>query len=87
LLAAAMSTCSEAIARLSQSRRKYQVIEMIGWGARIRTWEWRNQNPTGLQGISECIPKNLADSSQVISKGYPQFRNVGRCAPGNRGCS
>ena len=22
-----------------------QPIEIIGWGARIRTWEWRNQNP------------------------------------------
>jgi hypothetical protein len=23
-----------------------QLWKYAGWGARIRTWEWRNQNPT-----------------------------------------
>src|SRR6266536_2055474 len=26
-------------------RRRHYVVDIIGWGARIRTWEWRNQNP------------------------------------------
>ena len=29
---------------------------MAGWGARIRTWEWRNQNP---------LPYHLATPQQV----------------------
>ena len=28
----------------------------LGWGARIRTWEWRNQNP---------LPYHLATPQQV----------------------
>jgi hypothetical protein len=26
-----------------------QVTDIVGWGARIRTWEWRNQNPQLLE--------------------------------------
>ena len=29
---------------------------LTGWGARIRTWEWRNQNP---------LPYHLATPQQV----------------------
>jgi hypothetical protein len=29
-----------------------------GWGARIRTWEWRNQNPLSLFVESRSILKN-----------------------------
>jgi hypothetical protein len=31
----------------------------IGWGARIRTWEWRNQNPCE----SSMISKDFLDFS------------------------
>ena len=31
-------------------------IESIGWDARIRTWEWRNQNP---------LPYHLATSQSA----------------------
>jgi len=33
-------TCS-----ITLGSRPTQYIEKVGWGARIRTWEWRNQNP------------------------------------------
>jgi hypothetical protein len=28
-----------------------------GWGARIRTWEWRNQNP-----LPSCLARQRADA-------------------------
>jgi hypothetical protein len=34
--------------------------EINGWGARIRTWEWRNQNPSLIVGIVECFCKTTA---------------------------
>src|SRR5258708_7593466 len=36
---------------------------LAGWGARIRTWEWRNQNPDGSPDLSERIPKNCGNSA------------------------
>jgi hypothetical protein len=32
---------------------------VAGWGARIRTWEWRNQNPTNFRSPSTFILKIL----------------------------
>ena len=34
-----------SIRQKRSARVKKPVIERVGWGARIRTWEWRNQNP------------------------------------------
>ena len=34
----------------------YEETGLGGWGARIRTWEWRNQNP---------LPYHLATPQQV----------------------
>src|SRR5215472_6144635 len=34
----------------------YAAMKNFGWGARIRTWEWRNQNP---------LPYHLATPQQV----------------------
>jgi hypothetical protein len=29
-------------------RRASDFMKKVGWGARIRTWEWRNQNPASV---------------------------------------
>jgi hypothetical protein len=33
------------------------MFEGIGWGARIRTWEWRNQNPSEIFNDSNERPE------------------------------
>jgi hypothetical protein len=35
---------------------------LCGWGGRIRTSAWRNQNPIGFTVKSTCIPKNCENS-------------------------
>jgi hypothetical protein len=40
-----------------------------GWGARIRTWEWRNQNP---------LPYHLATPHCAGKRGGP-YRRGGSC--------
>src|SRR6266436_1816920 len=42
---------------------------LAGWGARIRTWEWRNQNPPILPLISRAIRKNPRISTRFQSIG------------------
>ena len=37
-------------------KNPYSMLISGGWGARIRTWEWRNQNP---------LPYHLATPQQV----------------------
>jgi hypothetical protein len=36
---------------------------LAGWGGRIRTSEWRNQNPTSSLVKSTYIPKKLQNST------------------------
>src|SRR5262245_20577811 len=43
---------------------------LAGWGARIRTWEWRNQNPTSFPLRSTCIPKKSRNSICLGSRRY-----------------
>jgi hypothetical protein len=49
-----------------------------GWGARIRTWEWRNQNPCETSnvynGISE-IWSLLPTFSPLKSQGFSECQN------------
>ncbi len=40
-----------------------------GWGAGIRTWEWRNQNPGSSYYLSTCIPKKCGNSTSIRSRG------------------
>src|SRR5712671_2523410 len=42
---------------------------LAGWGARIRTWEWRNQNPPVSALISRIILKNRRNSTRFRSIG------------------
>jgi hypothetical protein len=44
--------CSEPRSR--SRRRVFPERRLAGWGARIRTWEWRNQNPT-LPVAASCV--------------------------------
>jgi hypothetical protein len=39
----------------------------IGWGARIRTWEWRNQNPLPYR---LATPQNKKRGKAAISRLY-----------------
>ena len=41
----------------------------LGWGARTRTWEWRNQNPSGSRYLSKRIPKKRGNSASIRSRG------------------
>ena len=36
-----------------------QGIESVGWGARIRTWEWRNQNPLPYHLATPHRPRHV----------------------------
>jgi hypothetical protein len=40
---------------------------LSGWGARTRTWEWRNQNPSGSRYLSKRIPNQ---SDQEVSRHF-----------------
>ena len=42
---------------------------LAGWGARIRTWEWRNQNPLGNPYFPALISKNSSETVHQISIG------------------
>jgi len=54
------------------------MFEGIGWGARIRTWEWRNQNPGGnfndSNELSEIWDYFLAFPS-LKSRGFLERQN------------
>src|SRR5215467_6709224 len=52
-----------------------QTSPTLGWGGRIRTSEWRNQNPPISVLTSTRIPKKLRNSSRYRSIGYRSGRN------------
>jgi hypothetical protein len=41
---------------------------LAGWGARIRTWEWRNQNPYSSPDLSGRISKNRGFAPNHIKR-------------------
>jgi hypothetical protein len=47
----------------------------IGWGARIRTWEWRNQNPLPYH---LATPQNLSGAGGHMAK--PARRTIAASA-------
>jgi hypothetical protein len=44
-------------------------MEKLGWGARIRTWEWRNQNRSDFAFASSGILKNPRKSGSFAING------------------
>jgi hypothetical protein len=48
---------------------------MTGWGARIRTWEWRNQNQLDYPTISRRIWKKRPKHALAISIAWQAFPN------------
>jgi hypothetical protein len=65
------------VAPIFASRTSPAETGLVGWGARTRTWEWRNQNPSGSRDLSTRIPKNRENSTSICSRGWRQFRNAG----------
>ena len=54
------------LAAILNSLSKYMFeLGKVGWGARDRTWEWRNQNP---------LPYRLA-TPQYMAKPLEQWQN------------
>jgi hypothetical protein len=61
-------------------------IAPAGWGARIRTWEWRNQNPQDifdmqrLSGLIASVSQAQADFDRkfasVLAPGVPEKRRA-----------
>jgi hypothetical protein len=47
------------------------MLDFIGWGGRVRTSEWRNQNQVVFSFGSKRIPTNEENSLRYISIGYP----------------
>src|SRR4029077_8823491 len=41
--------------------------DRTGWGARTRTWEWRNQNPTNSPFCATAVLKITVNSAPVRS--------------------
>jgi hypothetical protein len=78
-----------AKSRQKSPTKKYAEIKGItGWGARIRTWEWRNQNPPislehsalilkKLRNSASCPVKGLAFFSEWVPVGAVMFANAG----------
>ena len=54
--------------KIASVRTGESVERSIGWGARIRTWEWRNQNPSGSHYLSMRVPKNRGNSTSIHSR-------------------
>jgi hypothetical protein len=54
---------------------------LAGWGARIRTWEWRNQNPRVPPLISRIILKNPRNPTPFQSIGWTRIQNANRLCP------
>jgi hypothetical protein len=63
VLLARWPSSSQRIANSWVSQESKLETGLGGWGARIRTWEWRNQNPDGSPDLSERIPKNCGNSA------------------------
>jgi hypothetical protein len=57
-------------------RKPIRETGLAGWGGRIRTSGWRNQNPTISLLVSTGIPKNPRNSLLLRSIGYPAIRNA-----------
>jgi hypothetical protein len=51
------------------------LFDIIGWGARIRTWEWRNQNQLDYSMTSRRIWKNRPKRALAISIAWQPFPN------------
>src|SRR5262252_3234522 len=47
----------------------------VGWGARIRTWEWRNQNQFDYPTISRRIWKKRSKHALATSIAWQTFPN------------
>jgi hypothetical protein len=63
------------VGHFSRRRKRPTETALGGWGARIRTWEWRNQNPVNSDYLSTCVPKKLRKCDTNYSMAYPLFRN------------
>jgi hypothetical protein len=57
------------VARIFATRTLPTETGLAGWGAWIRTREWRNQNPSGSRYLSIGIPKKCGNSTSIRSKG------------------
>ena len=56
-------------------RKPMRETRLAGWGGRIRTSEWRNQNPIILPIKSTLIQKNKRNCQRAISIAYVPIRN------------
>ena len=63
------------VAPILSNRISLTEIGLAGWGARIRTWEWRNQNPLDYPTISTRIWKNRPKRALAISIAWQPFPN------------
>jgi hypothetical protein len=52
-----------------ESKNAKNVARSAGWGARIRTWEWRNQNPSTSLAKSIRFLKKIENS--------PRYQSIG----------
>ena len=74
----AAAYCSATVLRASSAdaalgRDAYYAI--FGWGARIRTWEWRNQNSSRHFDLTAPFLPTEGKSAHAASKGYSRFPN------------
>ena len=76
---AIVSKCSQTAGISARMCLRTCEIGLIGWGGRIRTSAWRNQNPTISLLKSRRIPKNTRKSNSYLSIGYRTIRNATVC--------
>jgi hypothetical protein len=61
--------------REEQALSEVVVTKNLGWGARIRTWEWRNQNLLPDVDLITLFLPTEEKSERDRSKGYQKSPN------------
>ena len=57
----------------SSRRRRLNLTDELGWGARIRTWEWRYQKPLPYR---LATPQDLAETTAPCYTDTPYLCNT-----------
>ena len=63
----------------------HRACQNIGWGARIRTWEWRNQNPLPYHLATPHRPPTVK-AATPYSRGRVREQSHGDCVWTRTGC-
>jgi hypothetical protein len=58
-----------SLGRFPKIQKCPEETALAGWGARIRTWEWRNQNQAVSFYLSTAVPKKRGKCKVNVANG------------------